>query len=60
MKRRINKFKYSDNVLKNGYEAMAKINLGYAESALLGDTQDLISYEEVLKNNSLQGDILDD
>lgn len=55
-------FKYNDSVLKNGYEEMAKINLGFAESGLLGDAQDLVSYEKNLANNLLiqEGDNFDD
>ena len=42
------KFQYSNRQLKNGYEAMGKINLGFAESGLEGDAKDLVSYESQL------------
>ena len=45
--------RYNDSVLKNGYEAMAKINLGFAESSMTVDTGALFSYEEVLSNDGL-------
>jgi hypothetical protein len=43
-------FKYNDAVLKSGYEAMGKINLGFAESGLAGDAQDLTTYEQNLES----------
>lgn len=60
MKNRKASFKYDANVLKNGYEAMAKINLTYAEAALSGDSKDLRSYEEILKVNNFMGEEIDD
>lgn len=45
---KMKKFQYSDRQLKNGYEAMGKINLGFAESGLEGDAKDLVSYETQL------------
>lgn len=56
MKNRRATFKYDAQVLKNGYEAMAKINLGYAEAALKGDAKDFMSYEQELKDTWLVKD----
>lgn len=39
---------YSNRQLKSGYEAMGQINLGFAETGIEGDAQDLISYESHL------------
>ena len=46
--------RYSTNLLKNGYEEMAKINLSFAESAIATDASELLSYETDLGNGNLQ------
>lgn len=53
-KRRSN-YRYNDAVLKNGYEEMAQINLGFAESDMTCATEDYISYEKVLAENTIMG-----
>ncbi len=46
-------YKYSDKVLKNGYEAMARINLNYAEESMIVDSGELVSYENILSEDDL-------
>ncbi len=46
-------YKYSDKVLKSGYEAMAGINLNYAEESMIADSGELISYEDILSKDDL-------
>ena len=59
-KRRSN-YQFNDAVLKNGYEAMAKINLGFAEAGIIGDSDDFMSYEKVLATNTfMERDDFDD
>lgn len=54
-------YKYNDAVLKSGYEEMAQINLGFAESGLKGSADDLSTYEKILAANVLmERDELDD
>lgn len=43
-------YHYNDAVLKSGYEEMAQINLGFAESGMSATTDDLMSYEKTLMN----------
>jgi len=50
---KLKKFQYSNSQLKNGYEEMGKINLGFAESGLEGDAKDLVSYESQLVNTTM-------
>ena len=46
-------YKYNDAVLKSGYEEMAQINLGFAESGIKGSADDLLTYEKILAANVL-------
>ncbi|MBI9011111.1 MAG: hypothetical protein JEZ08_02695 [Clostridiales bacterium] len=59
-KRRSN-YQFNDAVLKNGYEAMAQINLGFAEAGMSGDSDDFMSYEKILATNTfMERDDFDD
>lgn len=59
--KRHSNFHYNDAVLKSGYEAMAKINLGFAESCMSGESNDLMSYEKILATNTfIERDDIDD
>lgn len=59
-KRRSN-YSYNDTALKNGYEAMAKINLGFAESCIGCDSDDYMTYEKILATNTpMESDGFDD
>ena len=49
-------YRYSDAVLKSGYEEMAQINLGFAESGMVSSTDDLMSYEKTLVNQMMERD----
>lgn len=54
-------FYYSDAVLKSGYEAMAQINLGFAESGLQKEADEYLSYEKILTHDILmESDEFDD
>ena len=52
MNKRVVNNRYSRNILKNGYEEMAKINLSYAESGIVVDSSELISFGEYHHINS--------
>lgn len=59
-KRRSN-YQFNDALLKNGYEAMAKINLGFAETGMSGASDDFMSYEKILATNTfVERDDFDD
>lgn len=51
---------YNDAVLKMGYEEMAQINLGFAESGLRLDADDYVSYEKVLAAGIMEAEGVDD
>jgi len=60
-RKRKSNYKFNDAVLKSGYEAMAKINLGFAESGMSGDSDDFMSYERILATNTfVERDDFDD
>jgi hypothetical protein len=58
--KRRSSIKYNDAVLKSGYEEMAQINLGFAESGLRRDADDFMSYEKDLAQNIMERDGFDD
>lgn len=41
---------YNVNALKNGYEAMAKINLSFAEESMAVDHDQLVTYENAISD----------
>lgn len=45
-------YKYKFEILKNGYEAMGKINLKFSELSIGIDNNELLSYEESLYRES--------
>ena len=49
-------YHYNDAILKSGYEEMAQINLGFAESGMSSSTDDLMSYEKRLVNQLMERD----
>lgn len=48
------KRRYSNEMLKSGYEAMGKINLGFAESGCQSAAEDLVSYEKNLVQHMIE------